>query len=155
MVSHPRKGALLCLLIMVVVWIDNHDVYAIFTLNSDSLTIVKRQVDGTVKEVTCPEIIADFNTFMGNVDLVDQAMCYYSIGRKTVRWWRQVFWRMHDHAVTNAYIIYKYCRRFCYKRVEHNVSFLTRGHSRIFSKHMTLHKRNSTYGLIIIKSDST
>ncbi len=44
---------------------------------------------------------------MGGVDLADQAMCYYSIGRKTMKWWRRVFWRLHDHAVINAYVLHK------------------------------------------------
>lgn len=43
---------------------------------------------------------------MGGVDLADQVMCYYSVGRKTMKWWRRVFWRMYDHAITNSYVIY-------------------------------------------------
>ena len=34
--------------------------------------------------------------FMGGVDLSDQVMCYYSIGRKSMKWWRQVLWRLID-----------------------------------------------------------
>ena len=108
--------------ITVVRWADNRDVYAISTLNSDSLTKVKRQVDGEVKEIPCPEIIADYNSFMGGVDLADQAMCYYSLGRKTVKWWRRVFWRMHDHAITNAYIIYKH-NNASLQKVQTNLQF--------------------------------
>ena len=44
---------------------------------------------------------------MGGVDLADQMMCYYSVGRKNMKWWRKVLWRLHDHAITNAYVIYK------------------------------------------------
>ena len=29
------------------------------------------------------------------------------MGRKTMKWWRQVFWRLHDHAIINAYVLYK------------------------------------------------
>ena len=54
----------------------------------------------------CPDIISDYNTFMGGVDLADQVMCYYAVGRKTMKWWRRVFWRMIDHAITNSYVIY-------------------------------------------------
>ena len=109
--------------ITVVRWIDNRDVYAISTLNSDLLTKVKRQVDGTVKEITCPEIISDYNSFMGGVDLADQAMCYYSMGRKTLKWWRRVFWRMHDHTITNAYIIYKSNNASSLQKVQTNLQF--------------------------------
>ncbi len=44
---------------------------------------------------------------MGGVDLADQAMCYYSVGRKTMKWWRRVFWRVHDMAITNAVVLHK------------------------------------------------
>ena len=33
-------------------------------------------------------------------------MCYYSVGKKTMKWWRTVFWRMHGQAITNAFVIY-------------------------------------------------
>ena len=55
--------------------------YTLSTLHSDSLTIVRRQVDKVVKEVSCPDIIADYNQHKGGVDLADQAVCYY-VGRQ-------------------------------------------------------------------------
>ena len=71
----------------VVKWSDNRDVHAISTLYSNQMAKVKRQVDGESVELPCPEIIDDYNAFMGGVDLGDQAMCYYSLGRKTMKWW--------------------------------------------------------------------
>lgn len=72
-------------------WHDNKDVYCLSTIFGDSLTTVKRQVEKEKKDVSCPQIVADYNQYMGGVDLADQAMCYYSIGRKTLKWWRRVF----------------------------------------------------------------
>ena len=74
-------------------WFDNRDVYSLSSVYSDSLTLnfVRRQVDKQMMDVSCPEIIADYNKYMGGVDLADQAMCYYSVGRKTMKWWRRVF----------------------------------------------------------------
>ena len=88
-------------------WYDNKDVYALSTMHSDSLTTVRQQVDKASKDIHCPLIISDYNKYIGGVDLADQAMCYYSVGRKTMKWWRRVFRRMHDQAITNAYVIYK------------------------------------------------
>ena len=50
----------------------------------------------------------DHNSFMGGVDLVDQIMCYYSLGCKSLKWWRRVFWRYQDHAIVNAYVLYSH-----------------------------------------------
>ena len=79
------------------------DVYAISTAYSDSLTVVEHRVGGVTQDIPCPYVAHDYNRFVGGVDLADQVMYYYSVGRKTMKWWRQVFWR---HVVTNAYVIY-------------------------------------------------
>ena len=73
--------------ITVVRWKDTRDVFAISTAYSDTMTVVKRCVDNVVQEVMCPEIIRDYNAFMGGVDLADQVICYYSMGRKSMKWW--------------------------------------------------------------------
>ena len=91
----------------VVRWSDNRDVYALSTFLSDATTQVKRRGGSTSISISCPEIIHDYNLFMGGVDLADQAMCYYSVGRKSMKWWRHIFWRMHDHAIINAHVIFK------------------------------------------------
>ena len=85
-------------------WYDNKDVFCISTLLSDSLTTVKRRVVKVAQDVTCP---VDYNKHMGGVDLANQAMCYYSVGKKSLKWWRRLFWRMHDQAITNAFILHK------------------------------------------------
>ena len=44
---------------------------------------------------------------MGGVDLADQHFCYYSVERKNMKWWRKIFWRLHDIAIINAAVIYR------------------------------------------------
>jgi len=117
-VSFVFKGNL-----TVVKWSDNRDVHAISTLYSNEMTKVKRQVGGESVEVPCPEIIDDYNAFMGGVDLGDQAMCYYSLGRKTMKWWRRLFWRLHDMAVTNAHVIYKMNNATSLQKLQTNRQF--------------------------------
>ena len=89
-------------------WHDNKDVYCLSTLLDDSMTTVLRQVQKKKRSISsCPQIIVDYNQHMRGVDLADQAMCYYSVGCKTMKWWRRIFWRIHDQAITNAVVIYK------------------------------------------------
>ena len=49
-------------------------VYAMSTFPSDT-TQVKRRGGSTSISISCPEIIHDYNLFMGGVDLADQAIC--------------------------------------------------------------------------------
>ena len=107
----------------MVRWSDNKDVYALSTLYSDQLTTARRRVGSAVSDVPCPRIISDYNAFMGGVDLADQAMCYYSIGRKSMKWWRRVFWRMVDHVITNAYVIYSANNAHSLERIHTRVKF--------------------------------
>ena len=64
--------------------------------------------DKKLRDIPCPDIIVDYNKYMGGMDLADQAMCYYSVGRKRLKWWRKIFWRMHDQAVTNAFVLHNF-----------------------------------------------
>ena len=97
--------------IVVVKWHDRKDFHAMSTFIGDDLHVptVKRRGDttGTRMEVVCPEIVTDYNQFMGGVDLADQYICYHSIGWKDMKWWREIVWRLHDHAIVNATAIYR------------------------------------------------
>lgn len=106
----------------MVRWSDNKDVYALSTLFSDSLTTAWCRVGDTVQDIPCLQVISDYNAFMGGVDLADQVMCYYSIGRKSMKWWR-VFWRMIDHMITNAYVIYVANNSNSLERIQTRVKF--------------------------------
>ena len=83
--------------------------YAMSTFIDEELTMVKRQgeTSGSREDVISPEIIADYNQFMGGVDLADQFICYYSVRRKNMIWWCEIVWRLHDHAIVNATVIYR------------------------------------------------
>lgn len=107
----------------MVRWSDNKDVCTLSTLISDSLTTAQSRVGNAVQDIPCLQIISDYNSFMGGVDLADQAMCYYSIGRKSLKWWRRVFWRMIDHVITNTYVIYAANNSNSLERIQTHVKF--------------------------------
>ena len=44
---------------------------------------------------------------MGGVDLTDQHLSYYSLTtRRSVKWWKKVFWWLVDISIVNTWIIY-------------------------------------------------
>ena len=55
-----------------------------------------------------PMVVDQYNKYMLGVDLLDQRMSYYQFVRKSVKWWRKVFFWMVEVVVVNAYIVY--CR---------------------------------------------
>ena len=62
-----------------------------------------------VGDVDCPKIITDYNQIMGGVDCMDQMLEHYSIGRKTIKWYKRVFWRIIDLTRVNALVLYSLC----------------------------------------------
>jgi len=68
---------------------------------------VRRRSGGSCEEVVeIPEIINDYNCFMSGVDVVDQHLVYYAIGRKGLKWWRRVFYHLLEMSTVNAYATY-------------------------------------------------
>ena len=55
---------------------------------------------------TKPLVVDMYNKYMLGVDRLDQRMAYYQFTRKTVRWWRKVFFWMVEAAIVNAHILY-------------------------------------------------
>jgi len=45
---------------------------------------------------------------MGGVDLLDQHLSYYSLTtRRTLKWWKKIFWRFVDISIVNSWIIFR------------------------------------------------
>ena len=104
-------------------WQDKRDIYVLSTIIGDNTTKVSWRSGSEVLSVECSEIIEDYNNFMGGVDVSDQYMCYYSVGRKTMKWWRHVFWRLHDIAILNAFIIYCANHATSLQKIQSNKKF--------------------------------
>ena len=51
------------------------------------------------------------------VDRLDQRMSYYQFMRKSVKWWRKVFFWLMEVAVVNSYILY--CQNSNTRRLSH------------------------------------
>jgi len=96
-----RRGRVVCLK-----WKDKRDVLVLFSKHPKRLiTLAKRNRQG--EEVQKPDIILDYNRYMGGVDRADQLMSYYNPLRKTLKWYRKVVLHFVDMAVTNLFLIYK------------------------------------------------
>ena len=54
-----------------------------------------------------PMVVDLYNHSMNGVDRADQYTVYYSFIRRSVKWWRKVFFWLLEVAVVNSYILYK------------------------------------------------
>lgn len=95
--------------LLAVIWRDRRDVHLLSTAHNQSVVSVMKRPKGSRKKVptSCPRCVVDYNMYMGGVDLTDQYLSYYSLTRRrTIKWWKKVFWRMVDISVLNSWIIY-------------------------------------------------
>ena len=68
---------------------------------------IGRNDHGTGLPITKPEIVHDYNKFMGAVDQCDQMVAYSCFRQRTMKWWKKVFFHLFSLTVLNAYILYK------------------------------------------------
>jgi hypothetical protein len=74
-------------------------------------TITRMGRGGDTESVNKPKIVTDYNQYMSGVDIADQLMVYYACGRRMLKWYKRVFWRLIEHVLINAYILFKEVRK--------------------------------------------
>ena len=96
-------------------WNDNSIVATLSTCYpGHSINTIKRKgknpATGRNEEhqVPVPVIIEKYNKFMGGVDKSDQYLQYHSSLRRTIRYWKTLFYHMLDVAVVNSMVIYNW-----------------------------------------------
>jgi hypothetical protein len=67
----------------------------------------RKSKDGTIQQITCPELINIYNMNMKCVDHFDQLRSLYKINRKSKKWWHCISFFFPDAAVFNAFILHK------------------------------------------------
>ena len=85
---------------------------------------------------------------MLGVDRLDQRMSYYQFARKSVRWWRKVFFWMVEVVVVNSYITYinhtDNRRKYTHKEFRRELVMALCHDMRVSRTHRQHHRRDST-----------
>ena len=94
-----RKNRLLCM-----GWQDKKHVILISTEGSSKMiTYTSKQNH----EHQVPEIVRDYNLFMGGVDLSDMCIYMFLDERRTIRWNKKVFFTLLGRLILNSFILYQ------------------------------------------------
>lgn len=92
----------------LLLWKDKNLVVMLSTLYGNATQAVSRIKKNGVREVIKkPTVICKYNKSMGGVDLADQYIAAYSFSRKTVKWWRKVFFWLVETSIVNSFILFK------------------------------------------------
>lgn len=91
-----------------VQWKDTKNVHVLSTafLPNETVSVKRKQKDGSTIEVTCPKSVAQYTLRMGSVDRFDQKRECYTVSSKSRRWWLRIFYFLLDASIVNAYILH-------------------------------------------------
>jgi hypothetical protein len=91
-----------------LVWKDRRLVYLLTTHTSPQATtaVKRRSENGDTIERSVPTAVVEYNQHKSGVDTVDQLHSYYSIGRRSKKWWPRLAWWLIDMCIINAYSLF-------------------------------------------------
>ena len=78
---------------MATVWKDKKNVEMLSTMcdPKKTVSVERRQKDGSKITVSCPDAVVQYNKYMGGVDKGDQLRHYYRIRMKCVKNYKYIF----------------------------------------------------------------
>ena len=96
--------------VMALKWRDKREVLVLSTKHTPAMQVVSVRAPGGRVEKLKPVAIHDYNKNMAGVDKSDQLMQYYSFKRKTIKWWKKVFFHLFNLALVNSQKLYNLWR---------------------------------------------
>ena len=94
--------------LLAIKWKDVRDVLLLTTAHED--VFVEAPLSRGAHSKIKPAVVLDYNKYKTGVDRSDQMLSYYTFSRKTVKWWKKLFFHLFDLAVVNAHILHNKSR---------------------------------------------
>jgi hypothetical protein len=94
----------------VVKWVDSQCVNLGSSYCADEPVETIQRYDKQTRQkqpVSCPRIIKQYNKKMGGVDKADMLIALYRVGRKSHKWYMNIFFQLLDVALNNAWLIHR------------------------------------------------
>lgn len=101
--AYRHKDDILC-----SAWKDKRNVLMLSTLcNNGTETIERREKNRReATKISKPSVICEYNRFMGGVDNLDHYVASYKFTRKSLKWWRKLFFWLLEVSVVNSFLLY-------------------------------------------------
>lgn len=94
--------------ICITKWCDKRDVLILSSKHKLKFTTTGKKDRRTHADITKPTAITDYNKMKIGIDISDQLTSYYTVLRKTIRWYHKVAIQLIcGTSVVNAFILYK------------------------------------------------
>lgn len=87
-------------------WMDKREVMMLSTFYDNTTEYIKRVKNGVEQVISKPKVVCRYNEHMGGVDIANHFMASYSFSRKTIKWWRKMFFWLVEVSIVNSYILF-------------------------------------------------
>ena len=104
-----RKGKVLARRqgpVMVLKWFDKREVVMLSTKHTSAMEKVKMKMFRGSCYKQKPIAVIEYNKYMSGVDMIGQMIQYYKFNRRTVKWWKKLFFHLVSLALINAQKLY-------------------------------------------------
>jgi len=88
---------------LTIKWMDRREVYMHTTIHGDEQLPIQKHGKITMK----PKCVKEYNENMGSVDKTDMLLSSVECVRKTIKWYKKIFFHLIDLSFLNAYSSYK------------------------------------------------
>lgn len=92
---------------MAVKWEDKRSVRMLTSVHEPEYCKTGKINHRTHEEVTKPTCVHDYNLSMGGVDNIDRQLSITESVRKTMKWYKKLFFHLVDLSLANAHSLYK------------------------------------------------
>lgn len=93
--------------ILALKWQDKREVRMLSTCHNADMVRTKKRIPGTDRHKYKPLCILDYNEHMGAVDRSDMLQSSIESVRKSVKWYKKVFFHFLDMTLLNAHAVYQ------------------------------------------------
>ncbi len=89
--------------LLAIHWKDRRDVYMLTTMHKVKMIATKKMDRTTGEKCLKPECITSYNANMGAIDKTDMLLSSVKCVRRTMKWYKKLFFHLVDMSLLNAY----------------------------------------------------
>lgn len=111
--------------LLLLAWKDKRVVTILSSWDVSGTQPINRRVrGGNIQVIDKPTVIVNYNKYMGGVDRADSYSASYCFLRKSLKWWRKLFFWGLELCSVNAYLLYKITQHRQNKRPMTHLKFV-------------------------------
>lgn len=96
--------------LMALKWKDKKYIYLLSTIHDNSMEPSSRIIRNTGLPVIKPKAIIDYSKNMGSVDTADMLLSSLQCIRKTIKWYKKLFFHILDMHILNSFYCYRHIK---------------------------------------------